>query len=276
MNNHALLTNYLSNLKVDLFMADYNLCSTNWRDIDYTPDYSKFYFICEGEGWLKIGDREYYPKPGELFLMPEGVKQSYSYISDRPFQKYWCHFSAKVGDINLFRMLEMSHVCRVADPNVIQEIFSSLTDHMKSDAVYAHLLAKSKLMEIFSYYVMNINVDEIIFKNLSSIEKLSKILAYIDSHIEHNITIHELAEIAYMHPNYFIRLFKQQIGVPPIQYIARKKIEKAKELLISTQASVGEIAHDLGFSDLYYFSKQFKKNVGLTPSEYRQGAVVEK
>lgn len=276
MNNHALLTNYLSNLKVDLFMADYNLCSTNWRDIDYTPDYSKFYFICEGEGWLKIGDREYYPKPGELFLMPEGVKQSYSYISDRPFQKYWCHFSAKVGDINLFRMLEMSHVCRVADPDVIQEIFSSLTDHMKSDAVYAHLLAKSKLMEIFSYFIMNINVDEIIFKNLTSIEKLSKILAYIDSHIEYNITVHELAEIAYMHPNYFIRLFKQQIGVPPIQYIARKKIEKAKELLISTQASVGEIAHDLGFSDLYYFSKQFKKNVGLTPSEFRQGAVVEK
>lgn len=106
-----------------------------------------------------------------------------------------------------------------------------LTSHMKSDAVYAHLLAKSKLMELFSYFIMNIDVDEITFKNLSSIEKLTKILTYIDTHIERNITIHELAEIAYMHPNYFIRLFKQQIGVPPIQYITRKKITKAKELL---------------------------------------------
>lgn len=208
--------------------------------------------------------------------MPEGVNQSYSCISDQPFEKYWCHFSAKVGDINLFNMIELSHVCREVDPHVIQEIFSSLTSHMKSDKVYAHLLAKSKLMELFSYFIMNIDVDEITFKNLSSIEKLTKILTYIDAHIERNITIHELAEIAYMHPNYFIRLFKQQIGVPPIQYITRKKITKAKELLRSTQRSVGEIAHDLGFSDLYYFSKQFKKNVGLSPSEFRQGTVVLK
>ncbi|OME29931.1 AraC family transcriptional regulator [Paenibacillus odorifer] len=276
MDNHVLLTNYLSNLKVDLIMADYNLCGRDWKDLDYTPDYSKFYFICDGEGWLKIGDREYYPKPGQLFLMPEGVKQSYSCINDQPFEKYWCHFSAKVGDINLFKMLELSHVCREVDPHVIQKIFSSLTSHMKSDAVYAHLLAKSKLMELFSYFIMNIDVDDITFKNLSSIEKLTKVLTYIDAHIERNITIHELAEIAYMHPNYFIRLFKQQIGVPPIQYITRKKITKAKELLRGTQSSVGEIAHDLGFSELYYFSKQFKKNVGLSPSEFRQGTVAVK
>lgn len=156
-------------------------------------------------------------------------------------------------------MIELSHVCRDIDPHVVQEIFSSLTNHMKSDAVYAQLLAKSKLMELFSYFIMNTNVDDIIFRNLASVEKLTKILTYIDAHIERNITIHELAEIAYMHPNYFIRLFKQQIGVPPIQYITRKKITKAKELLRSTQRSVGEIAYDLGFSDLYYFSKQFKK-----------------
>lgn len=271
MDNRVLLTNYLSNLKVDLFMADYNLCGPNWRDIDYTPDYSKFYFICEGEGWLKIGDREYYPEPGQLFLMPEGVKQSYSCISDQPFQKYWCHFSAKVGDINLFKMLEINHVCGPVDPKVIQEIFRSLTNHTKSDAVYAHLLAKSKLMELFSYFIMNIDVEGIIFKNLNSIEKLTNVLAYIDSNIENNITVQELAEIAYMHPNYFIRLFKQHIGVPPIQYITRRKTEKAKALLMSTKSSVSEIAEHLGFSDLYYFSKQFKKNVGLSPSEFRLG-----
>jgi len=276
MDNQALLTNYLSNLKVDLFMADYNLCGLDWRDIDYTPDYSKFYFICAGEGWLKIGDQEYYPKPGQLFLMPEGVKQSYSCISAQPFEKYWCHFSAKVGDINLFKMIELSHVCRDIDPQVIQQIFSSLTNHMKSDAVYAQLLAKSKLMELFSYFIMNTDVDDVIFRNLASVEKLTNILAYIDAHIEQNLTIHELAEMAYMHPNYFIRLFKQQIGVPPIQYITRKKIAKAKELLRSTQSTVGEIAQDLGFSDLYYFSKQFKKNVGLSPSDFRQGTVVLK
>lgn len=67
MNHKTLLTNHLSNLQVDLFMVNFNRCDTDWQDLDYTPDYSKFYLICEGEGWLKIGDQEYYPAPGQLF-----------------------------------------------------------------------------------------------------------------------------------------------------------------------------------------------------------------
>lgn len=270
MDHRALLTGYLSNLKVDLLMADYNQCTTRWRDLDYTPDYSKFYYICDGEGWLKIGDKEYYPEPGQLILMPEGVKQSYSCISGRPFLKYWCHFSARVGEINLFRILELSHSCIPENPSAVTEIFKGITESAKSDAVYAPLLAKSKLMELFSLYIMNHNLDEISYKNLSAARKLTAVLDYIAANIEHNITIQDLAEMAYMHPNYFMRLFKQQIGVPPIQYITRLKIDKAKELLTATGGSVSEIAAQLGFSDLFYFSRQFKKHAGLTPTEYRR------
>lgn len=270
MDHRALLTSYLSNLKVDLLMADYNQCTTQWRDLDYTPDYSKFYYICGGEGWLKIGDREYYPEPGELILMPEGVKQSYSCISERPFLKYWCHFSAKVGEINLFRILELSHVCIPQNPAVVEMLFKGITESAKSDAVYAPLLVRGKLLQLFSEYIMSLDLNEISYKNLGSARKLTAVLDYIAANIEHNITVHELAEIAYMHPNYFMRIFKQQIGVPPIQYITRQKIDKAKDLLNTTSGSVSEIAAQLGFGDLFYFSKQFKKHAGLTPTEFRK------
>ncbi|MGN7759872.1 helix-turn-helix domain-containing protein [Paenibacillus sp. 22594] len=270
MDNHMLLTSYISNLKLDLIMADYNLCSTDWKDLDYTPDYSKFYFICEGEGWLKIGEQEYYPQPGELYLMPEGVKQSYSCISSQPFHKYWCHFSVRAGDMSLFKILELSHVCSTVDLDIVKEMFSSIVFHAKSSEIYAQLLAKSKLMELFAYYLSKLDLNEITLKNLTSVEKLTKILNHIEANIEQNITVHELAEIAHMHPNYFIRLFKKQLGVPPIQYITRKKIEKAKELLTATTSTISEIAEQLGFSDLFYFSKQFKKNAGLTPTDFRK------
>jgi AraC family transcriptional regulator of arabinose operon len=270
MDHHALLTSYLAHLKVELLMADYNQCTTQWKDLDYTPDYSKFYYICGGEGWLKIGDKEYYPEPGELILMPEGVKQSYSCISERPFLKYWCHFSAKVGEINLFRILELSHVCIPENPAAVEAVFQEIAGSAKPDAVYAPLLAKGKLLELFSHYIMNLKLDEISYKNLGSARKLTAILEYMAANIEHNITIHDLAEIAHMHPNYFIRLFKQQIGVPPIQYITRLKIDRAKVLLAATSGSVSEIADQLGFGDLFYFSKQFKKHTGLTPTEFRK------
>ncbi|OMF02094.1 AraC family transcriptional regulator [Paenibacillus amylolyticus] len=274
MNHQTLLTNYLSNLQVELFMVNYNRCDTDWRDLDYTPDYSKFYFICEGEGWLKIGDEEYYPAPNQLILMPEGIKQSYSAINESPFLKYWCHFSAKVGGINLFQILKFPHICTIDQPELIQAIFSSILTYAKSDEVYAHMMAKSKLTELLSHYLMNLDLDQISFINVPVMEKLSTILAYIDSNIEENISVQDLAQIAYMHPNYFIRFFKQQIGVPPILYITGKKIDKAKELLACTPNTITAIAEHLGFSDLYYFSRQFKKHTGLTPTEYRKQQTV--
>ncbi|MFC9708510.1 AraC family transcriptional regulator [Paenibacillus sp. NPDC056933] len=274
MNQKSLLTNHLSNLQVDLFMVNYNRCETDWRDMNYTPDYSKFYFICEGEGWLKIGNQEYYPAPGQLILMPEGVIQSYSVISDRPFLKYWCHFSAKVGGINLFQILKFPHCCDVNDPKLVQEIFDSILAYANSGEVYAHMMAKSKLVELLSHYVMNLDLQQISYVNKPIMEKISTILAYIDSNIEENISVQDLAQIAYMHPNYFIRFFKQQVGVPPIHYITGKKIDKAKELLTCTSNTVTAIAEHLGFSDLYYFSRQFKKHTGLNPTEYRKQTTV--
>ncbi|MDN8589204.1 AraC family transcriptional regulator [Paenibacillus sp. 11B] len=274
VNDRTLLTNHLSNLQVELFMVNYNRCETDWKDLDYTPDYSKFYFICEGEGWLKIGNQEYYPTPGQLFLMPEGIRQSYSAISDRPFLKYWCHFSAKVGGLNLFQILRLPHFCAPADPRLVQETFNSILTYARSGEVYAHMMAKSKLMELLSYYVMNLDLNQISYVNAPVMEKMSAILAYIESNVEQNITVQDLAQIAYMHPNYFIRFFKQQLGVPPIHYITSRKIDKAKELLTSTSNTVTAIAEYLGFSDLYYFSRQFKKHTGLNPTEYRRQTTI--
>lgn len=271
MDREALLAGYLSNVTIDLITVNYNLVAPDWRDIDYVPDYCKLYFICEGDGWLKIGEREYKPMAGQLILMPEGVKQSYSYVDGSPYRKYWCHFSAKVGGINLFNMLELSdYSITAANSDYIGDLFASIIAHSSSGTVYGKLLAKSKLMELFAYFFMHADLTRMTYHNLPSVEKLARVLAYIDSNIERNMTIQELAGIAYVHPNYLIRLFKQQVGSPPIQYILIKKINKAKELLIGTSSSVSEIALQVGFSDLFYFSKQFKKNVGLNPSEYRK------
>ncbi|MEW4370084.1 helix-turn-helix transcriptional regulator [Paenibacillus kandeliae] len=272
MEHRALLSNYLSNLKVELITANHSLCAPDWRELDYIPDYSKFYFICEGEGWLKIGDQEYYPQPGELFLMPEGVKQSYSFINERPFRKYWCHFTAYAGGINLFKLLNVNPQCRPQQPEIVQHIFSEMVQYAHSQEVYARLLAKSKVTELISHYMMNLtrNADTVSLKNEAVFHKLTMVLAYIDEHIMQNMTIEELSSILYMHPNSFIRMFKQYVGMPPIQYITRQKIENAKQMLTMTTMPIAEIAHQLGFNDTFYFSKQFKKYTGLAPSDYRK------
>ncbi len=266
----TLLSNYLANLRIELYMAHYNTVSSEWRDLDYTPDYSKFYYIDDGEGWLKIGDEDYHPKSGQLILMPEGVKQSYSTISEHVYTKWWCHFNAFVGDLNVFQLVKLPLVWDVPDRTYVESIMQAVVTHANTGSIYGMLLAKSKLMELIAYCVSQTDTERVELQNIRAIEKLSDVLEYIHQDIERGFTVQELAEVAHVHPNYFIRLFKRHLGVPPIQYITQKKMEKAKQLLITTGSSVSEIAERVGFSDLFYFSKQFKKMTGLTPSEYRK------
>ena len=137
--------------------------------------------------------------------MPEGIKQSYSAISDKPFLKYWCHFSAKVGGINLFQILQFPHFVNINQPERFQDIFGSMLTHASSNEVYASMMVKSKLTELLSYYIMNLELDQITYLNVPVVEKLTSVLTYIDTHIEENMSVQDLAQMLHMHPNYFIR-----------------------------------------------------------------------
>lgn len=101
-------------------------------------------------------------------------------------------------------------------------------------------------------------------------ERMKKVLAYIFEHIDDSIDVERLAAEACVTKTYFIKLFKCEFGIPPRQYINKKKIEKAQLLLFSTDKPVKELAYALGFSDQNYFVRLFHKLTGCTPQEYRR------
>ena len=72
-------------------------------------------------------------------------------------------------------------------------------------------------------------------------------------------------------PYYFSKLFKEETGGNFIDYVTAIRMEKAKELLSSTDKSMKEICSAVGYQDPNYFSRSFKKNVGVTPTEYKEG-----
>jgi AraC family transcriptional regulator of arabinose operon len=264
------LKNYLSYSNVKLIIANYIHCPANWRDIDYIPDYNKFYFICDGEGWLKIGDKEFFPKVGQLFFMPAGIRQSYSAISKNTFKKYWCHFTAKIGDVNLCDFIKLPFFIDVTDRMKVKALFDELVSYYKSEKITSPLRAQSALIDIFAYYIDNIPEKNLHLSPSSSVEKISCLLRYIENNISMDLTVEKLAGIVGFHPNYFIRFFKKHMGSSPINYINKIKIEKAKELLsIKDDMNITEIAYLIGFNNLYHFSKVFKKYTGFSPSEFR-------
>lgn len=269
MGNQSLARLYMENLDVRVTSMGYNQVWTDWRELDYTPDFNKFYLICDGEGWLKIGDSEFRPKPGQWFLMPHGVKQSYSYTSGPRYTKYWCHFTARIGDRNLFDLIQTPLYVDTKNDSEAIRLFRELLDSDAAASISGPLLVKSAMLRLVAYYIEHAVSFEDSLHRSTEPEPLEQVISYIQSSYRHNLTITDLAEKAHLHPNYFIRVFKRQFGISPIQYIKKRRLEEAKLLLVTTNLPLSEIGDRIGISDISYLSRIFKESTGFSPTAYR-------
>ncbi|GGG68006.1 AraC family transcriptional regulator [Paenibacillus radicis (ex Gao et al. 2016)] len=267
-NRNMAIQQMVANMQVHIWEARKQQCWPEWRDIDYTPSYNKLYYILEGEGWLKIGDHELYPTPGQLILMPAHIQQSYSTISDKPFLKHWCHFSATVGNSDVFQWLDVPYCYDSLDPAIMKELFGQLSEANMQSSVTARLKEKSVLLDILSR-IIELEPIHILQNKTDEMERLSVIQQYIENHLHEEVTVERMAAVLHLHPNYFIKYFKRHFGIPPLRYMNLKRMDKAKLMLQTTSSSIKEIALSTGFDDANYFSKIFRKEVGYSPSEYR-------
>ena len=96
-----------------------------------------------------------------------------------------------------------------------------------------------------------------------------KIRDFIDSNIQANIGLDDIANKFFFSKSYIISCFKNEFGISPKQYIIQKKIETAKNMLLETDMSVKAISEMLHFADSHHFSNTFKKQTGISPMEYR-------
>lgn len=96
-----------------------------------------------------------------------------------------------------------------------------------------------------------------------------KLLKYINSHYNQDISLTGTAAILNMNPNYLSQMFKKETGVTFTHYITDLRISEAKRQLCTTEASISDIAMNVGFNDYFYFLKTFKKITGKTPSQWR-------
>ncbi|WP_121357780.1 helix-turn-helix transcriptional regulator [Flavisolibacter nicotianae] len=87
----------------------------------------------------------------------------------------------------------------------------------------------------------------------------------MQENINNNITLQELCQQFYYSPSRFSGLFKLRTGYSPIEYFIQLKMQKASQLLDFTDQSIKDIASEFGFDDPYYFSRRFRKTIGVSP-----------
>lgn len=101
-------------------------------------------------------------------------------------------------------------------------------------------------------------------------------LDYMNTHYSEDISIQTLADLCYINPNYASQLFKQETGSTFSSYLTNLRIQRAIQLLTSTDMAVFLIASHVGYRDYFYFAKVFKKITGTTPTAYRKEILGQK
>ena len=100
-------------------------------------------------------------------------------------------------------------------------------------------------------------------------ERLGRVRDYIEAHLEDNLSLTVLADIACLSPYHFSRSFKQAVGVGPQRYVMQRRIERAKTLMRRSNQPLAVIAQEVGFADQSHLTSLFRRETGMTPGRYR-------
>lgn len=269
MNQALLLKQYMSNMQTNVIMADLSKVPRHWGNSGYVPDYHKFYFFLDGEGYIRINGVDYRPKRGELMLIPSGVQQAHGTINDDTYYKYWCHFSAAIGDLSIFELIRGPILLPMHEPERIEELFAELVRYHRKEEATAVWKVNALLLELLYCYFEQGGVEHVPVEGSLTLDKIESVVRYMEAHLAEPVAMDELAKIVHLHPNYFSQLFRSMLGIPPLQYLNQLRIKKAQSLLLGTELSVTQVAAEVGM-ELHYFSRTFRNRVGFTPSDYRK------
>ncbi len=163
--------------------------------------------------------------------------------------------------------------------NFIQLLYSTLMEkHISVKSVFAReeLLVKYRektaTVEEMLDYMHNIILAsvELMKQTVNKDSIIKKVEEYVSVHLNEEISRDAIAEYVFLNAEYLSRLFHKEAGVSLKEYITNRKLVRAKELFLTTNLQVTEVAFRLGYTNLPHFSKIFKDNTGMTPNEYRK------
>ena len=254
---------------------------------EHTHEFIEIIYITEGSCVHTINGVSYNVKHGDMLFINYGSVHSFE--SDDCFSYVNVCFSPEMlGDKIITRDNAFSLLCLTAFDEMRSEsdggvISFSEGERKELENIFEYMLREKKeglpeWSKILENY-LNIVVTKMLRKAHGSLELHSintvweELSEYIDQNLGNELSLSSLAEKCFYNPSYFSRIFKKKFGVSLVEYVARKRLDYAIELLGDSELSVDEISSKAGFSDRSKFYYAFSKYIGGTPTDYRKQKV---
>ncbi|MDD3925321.1 MAG: AraC family transcriptional regulator [bacterium] len=238
-----------------------------------------------GRGVLIIDGCRYSMEVGDVVTVFPGESFCVEVEGDKPFSRYYVHldfFKDKSerlltpvleGGITWPRHVRLMHDTRARElcADVVLRALSRGTDEASSIIIEGNIRS---LLGIMVEQYSGRQKDEVgvytkCRRNILQAER------FIRENYRRNLTLTEIAGAAGFSPDYFGRAFKALMGCSPLNYLAGYRLNEAKRLMVENDFAIGEIARQVGYEDIHYFSYLFKHREGITPSEFISRLAIE-
>lgn len=236
-------------------------------------DYYLIHYVVSGKGQFSCRGKSYFLSAGTSFVIFPGELVKYVSDSDEPWKYRWVAMKGtKVK--HLFNSLDITpdHPVRISEtPKRTQVLFAKIMKVLQQADAATDLEATGYLNLLLADFTRQNAKNRLALQEQKSHAQIQVEQAIRWLTLQHSqpVTIDEMAQSLGYHRTYLAKIFKQQTGMSPKDYLHRVRMERALQLL-GKPLTIKEVASSVGFNDALYFSKQFKKWYGYSPTEYRE------
>ncbi len=243
----------------------------DWTSVLHGCPYTRFFFITGGEGMIETADSSFPVAVNDVVALAANVPHAALSQSVNPLSCVILEADRVPNDSMTFDTCAMLHLTGrpAVQLSVCLEILVQEVQEREPgwEDVCQHLL------DIFLRRVAR-HSELTPFIPTTNGRKAHRdceqVRRYIDSHFRENLRLDDLAAQVQINKYYLSHTFQREFGVSPISYLISRRIQESRYLLSSTDYTLSQIAHMLGFSSLSYFSQSFRRLEGISPMEYRR------
>lgn len=241
-----------------------------WQSMLHTHSFTEFFYIIAGQGRFLIEGISWRVKSDDLIVINPNVmhtefndgEEDLEYIALGIDGLFFQTEDGRNSPCSLYNLKNYRTDLLFYMKTIIQELHQRNSGYQE---ICQHLI-NTFMLFILRYTKVNITAatSDRTSRECKFIEQ------YLDEHFSENITLETLSNLTYMNKYYIVHAFKKYKGISPISYLINRRIAEAKRLLETTNYSVSKVAQSIGFSSQSYFSQVFRKELGLTPLQYRK------
>ncbi len=228
-------------------------------------------FCLAGRGWADVDGHRYTLSAGDVLWIPANRPHAYGADPEQPWTIEWAHFTGTEADAwrELLQLPAHGGLLRLDPSQDRSAQLGPVWTALESGYAIANLAAASVALRVF-FSRLSLPQSVAHDDGGSASARLVASISWIQEHLAQSLRLEELAGRAGLSVPHYCALFKRHTGFAPIDWLIRRRIQRACQLLDTTDESIAAIGRRVGFTDPYYFTRCFRRIVGHPPRDYRR------